>query len=218
MIHDEINHYIRRHIITMLTYNKTARYRDMRPEHVDSNLYNYHRKELLRLGYIAKNDNEYYLAPKGLRYAELSSVKDLKPRTMPKIVIALVIEDDNGRIACWPKPVQPFIGTYMVPNTKVRFESQSIHAEMTRLAHDIGISARSMHFRGICELVATKGGEQIVHTMFHVFHKSSSKLPTHAHVEWVDIAACDNVAPGLTSIISLTRDEMIRYVVHHHKS
>lgn len=49
-----IDHHIQKHIMSVLTKNKFARFSDMKPRDVDSNLYAYHLKLLLRKRFVEK--------------------------------------------------------------------------------------------------------------------------------------------------------------------
>ena len=49
-----INHHIQLHILSMLIHQEFARFRDMRPKNVDTNLYSYHLKLLIKQGLVAK--------------------------------------------------------------------------------------------------------------------------------------------------------------------
>lgn len=62
-------HYIKQYILDKLVFAEYLRNRDMRPPGVESNLYQYHLKELLKDGYIKKLETGYTLSKKGLQYA-----------------------------------------------------------------------------------------------------------------------------------------------------
>ena len=49
-----IEHHIQKHILSVLMHTKFARFRDMRPPKVDTNLYSYHLKLLIKSGFVQK--------------------------------------------------------------------------------------------------------------------------------------------------------------------
>ena len=51
---DTINHHIQRRILSVLCYRKMARFRDLRPPRVDTNLFSYHLKVLIRHQLVQK--------------------------------------------------------------------------------------------------------------------------------------------------------------------
>ena len=68
----EITHHIQKSILKYLTKQQTARYSQMRPPKVDSNLYAYHLKSLLKTGFIIKNNKGQTLSTeKFLNVSEL---------------------------------------------------------------------------------------------------------------------------------------------------
>ena len=58
---DTITHHIQKYIIGVLIHQKYARFRDLKPPRVDSNLYSYHLKKLLKQKIIQKIANPYTL-------------------------------------------------------------------------------------------------------------------------------------------------------------
>ena len=81
----EITHHIQKSILKYLTKQQTARYSQMRPPKVDSNLYAYHLKSLLKTGFIIKNNKDYSLSPSGLNYVETVSLDKFQIHSQPKI-------------------------------------------------------------------------------------------------------------------------------------
>ena len=49
-----LSHHIERKIIHVLMFTEYARFTDLRPKGVDSNLFSYHLKLLMQRGYVAK--------------------------------------------------------------------------------------------------------------------------------------------------------------------
>lgn len=103
-------HYIQLHILDKLSQAKTLRNKDMRPPRVESNLYQYHLKQLLFFGYVAKVDGFYTLANKGLAYAARHSTTLKKERSQPQVLTILFVINQNGQVLIRIKHRQPFIG------------------------------------------------------------------------------------------------------------
>ena len=88
-----INHHIQKHIIGVLYRQKYARFRDLRPPKVDTNLYSYHLKKLISQGIVRKIVQGYTLDKKGLLYSDRVSQENMTVRTQPKIVTMLVVQN-----------------------------------------------------------------------------------------------------------------------------
>lgn len=95
---DTINHHIQRRILSVLCYRKVARFRDLRPPRVDTNLFSYHLKVLLQHRLVQKVPGGYSLAPRGLAYVDRVSTDTMLARTQPKVVTMLVVQNSNGNV------------------------------------------------------------------------------------------------------------------------
>lgn len=125
-------HFIRKHILRVLSLSKWARFRDMKPKNVDSNLYNYHLKQLIKEGYIEHHPTKgYRLSPYGLRFVNQISMEVFEPRWQPKIMTVLVCRQDDS-VLLWKKYKQPYIGTWALPGGKMHYEDESIEAAAIR--------------------------------------------------------------------------------------
>ena len=110
-----ISHHIQKYIIEVLIHQQYARFRDLRPPKIDTNLYSYHLKILQKQGLVTKTDEGYTLTPEGLIYVDRVSLKKLNIRTQPKIVSMLVVQNSNGDVLLLRRSKQPYINTW-TPN------------------------------------------------------------------------------------------------------
>ena len=163
-------HYIDRHMLKVLTQAKTARYSELRPPGVDSNLFNYHRKVLLEKDFIQKTaDNAYTLTPRGLRYAESASISNMRTRLMPKVCVSFVLKNHKGEIAFLDKTIQPFVGKVNLPNGKLHFDDVSAELGAKRTLSEIALGPIELSLLGIAEVSVHHSGNQIVHTIHFMY-------------------------------------------------
>lgn len=160
-------HHIDRHILKVLTFQKSARYRDMRPPNTDSNLFNYHRKTLLKQGYIVQNsDNSYSLGSKGYRLAEKATFEDLRVRERPKLAVVYLLLNEKGELAAWDKAVQPYIDTLNLPNGKMRLEDASVSEAAERMLLELVPEAEfKLDLVGVADVCVLQRDEVITHTV-----------------------------------------------------
>lgn len=205
-MNDEPSHVIDRHIIKVLTYVKSARYRDLRPENVDSNLFNYHRKMMIKDGYIRQNSKGLYeLSEKGLRFVERVSVDTIRIKPRPKLIVTFLLLNKQGELAMWQKPVQPFIGTINLPNGKVRFEDENTLESARRLlAKFYSDDIVSLQFRGVAEVAVYRSGIMLSHT-YHmvVVGIINPKHVTNTLIEWIapNLLLKQDTTPGVMEIV-----------------
>lgn len=205
-MHDELTHEIDRHILKVLTFAKSARYRDLRPDHIDSNLFNYHRKVMIKDGYIRRNaEGLYELSEKGLQFVERAPIDAVRVKLQPKLAVIFLLLNKQGKLAVWQKPVQPFIGTTNLPNGKVRFEDENTLSSARRLlAKFYSDDSVSLQLRGIAEVAVYQSDILLSHTCrMVVVGLVDPKYITTESIEWVAPNALlkADTTPGVIEIV-----------------
>ncbi len=201
-------HPIEHEILRILAFRKTARYRDMRPQGVDSNLFNYHRRVLVREGFIEKAPNaEYQLAVRGLKFIESTALGSLKSGYQPKLSIAFLLSDSQGRIAVWNKQAQPFIGMVHMPNCKLQYDDVTARDGAFRILREItSEEGVAINLKGIAEVSVRQHGELLSHTMYVIAQAViSPMLVTNKAIYWIEADGCDQY-PFVPGIYELCRD------------
>jgi 8-oxo-dGTP pyrophosphatase MutT (NUDIX family) len=112
-------HNVQYSILTLLMTNKVLRFSELRPNRVDSNLFQYHLKKLITDGYIEKVSGGYTLSARGLNYADRHSSSLKAERSQPKIIAIVIVLNAKGEVLVLQKPQQPWLDTYHLPAGKV---------------------------------------------------------------------------------------------------
>ena len=130
-------HWIQYHTLDLLINSASCRFSELRPENVDSNLFQWHLKHLIKQGYVTKLPNRegYELAPRGLHFADRLSRKLKTERRQAKIVTIIVLRNSKGQLLLHVDNRQPFIGTARFPAGKVH-EGESLEAAARREARE----------------------------------------------------------------------------------
>lgn len=163
-------HHIRKHILKTLMHAKWARFRDMRPPKVDSNVYSYHLRELQKEGLVEKGEHGYRLSPAGLFYVNKISMVNLELRLQPKIITMMVIVNQEGKHLLYPKVKQPFIGKLMLPFGKVHLDDASMEAAARReMQEKVGFVPAVMRHAGDCHIQARILGQPVWNVLAYVF-------------------------------------------------
>ena len=200
-------HYVRKHILRTLSLTKWARFRDMRPKNVDSNLYNYHLKELVREGYVERNEEHgYRLSPYGLRFVNQISMEAFEPRWQPKIMTVLVCKQGD-ELLLWKKFKQPYIDTWTWPGGKMHYEDLTVKDAAIRdiLFYSSRIPADLRHV-GLFGYRVFINNELISYSFVHVF---TGTLMSRDFIldrpQWVDRRQLPSlkVSPGVIDILEL---------------
>lgn len=161
-------HYIQNKILHSLTLTDTARYAQLKPLGIESNLFIYHLKSTIRDRLVVKNaDGSYSLSPEGLAYADKVSMSTYKLRAQPKIVNLLACTDGRGRWLLYKRKHQPFIGLSGFPYGKLHLGETITQSSERELKEKTNLSATLTH-RGDVYITVYQGDNLLIHTLFHV--------------------------------------------------
>src|ERR1700712_4828652 len=113
-----ITHHIQRSILDVLMFHEIARFRDLRPPKVDTNLFSYHLKIMIKNKIVEKVTDGYTLSTAGLAYVDRVSSLSKAVRVQPKIITMFVVQNSDGDILLWKRKRQPFINAWTLPYGK----------------------------------------------------------------------------------------------------
>lgn len=166
---ESVDHHIQKHIIDVLMYAETARFRDLRLPRVDTNLFTYHLNVLLKRGMLEKVSGGYCLSKKGMAYVDRVSAPKKTIRTQPKIVTMLLVQNSNGDVLLQKRTKQPYINTWTLPYGKLHIEDESVEAAAGREAFEkLGLQRQPLKHIGDCYIRVKAGDEVVSSTMVHV--------------------------------------------------
>lgn len=181
-----IEHHIQRHIVSVLMYQKVARFRDMRPKNVDTNLYSYHLKLLIKNNYVQKTDSGYVLGKNGILYVDRVSTSTLKVRTQPKIIVMLVVQNSEGDLLLYHRERQPFAHQWTLPYGKLHLDDETLLAAAHREAREkLHHDNDTIRHSGDCYIRIKDGKETIMSTLAHVFRMEADELELDERQLWV---------------------------------
>ena len=202
-----INHHIQKHIIGVLYRQKYARFRDLRPPKVDTNLYSYHLKKLISQGIVRKIVQGYTLDKKGLLYSDRVSQKNMTVRTQPKIVTMLVVQNHDGDILLLRRNKQPYIDRWTLPYGKVHIDDETIERSALREAEEkLGVHWQNIPHVGDCYIRVYTDREVFTSTIAHVFYIETDDIILSERLQWVRPHKLNNydLAPAVEQIVART--------------
>lgn len=180
-----VNHHIQRHIIDVLTYKEVARFKDLRPSRVDTNLFTYHLNVLLKAKLIEKVENGYTLSKAGLIYIDRVSTENKIIRQQPKIIIMFVVQNSNGDVLLQKKDKQPFIDSWTLPYGKLHIDDQSVISAAKRGAYEkIGLKNQQLTHAGDCYIRVKSNDGIISTTLAHIFKFDRDDIKTGDNIVW----------------------------------
>ncbi len=167
---DEIEHHIEKSILRVLTLQETARFSEMRPSNIDSNLYAYHLKKLVKSKLIDKSGQDYKLSNHGLSYVDRISIDSFKRNTQPKITTSIVVKNNKGEILLTKRTKQPFISKWSLPMGKIHLGERNIAQSASReLQEKTSLIEKELRHIGDCYIRTYDQGFLISSLLTHVF-------------------------------------------------
>jgi len=200
-----ITHHIQKYIIDVLMFQEMARFRDLRPPKVDTNLFSYHLKLLIKNDIVKKTTTGYTLSTNGLAYVDRVSVVSKTVRTQPKIITMLVVQNSEGEVLLWRRKRQPYINAWTLPYGKLHTEDESIEAAVQReLSEKLMLTGQSVRHAGDCYIHVTTQGQQLSTTLAHVFRFERDDIDLRDNLIWVKPhrLAEYKLAPAVEQIIA----------------
>lgn len=202
-----ITHHIQKHIIGVLIHQKYARFRDLRPPGVDTNLYSYHLKVMQKDGWIEKHPEGYILSQEGLAYVDRVSLKKLNIRSQPKIISMLVVQNSDGDVLLLRRTKQPYIDTWTLPYGKTHIDDSSIIEGAKREWREkLGDEPPVITHVGDCYIRVTQGEQVFSTTLAHVFYAESDEVALNEKLEWARPHRLSqyDLAPAVEQIVART--------------
>lgn len=207
MIEQDISHHIQKHILAVLYRQKNARFRDLRKPNVDTNLFSYHLKLLVKGAMVVKTPEGYMLGQKGLAYVDRISEKNMNIRTQPKIVTMMVVQNSEGDVLLQKRAKQPYIDTWTLPYGKLHIDDESTAAAARREAYEkLGLQDAPVEYAGDCYIRVKFGNEILSTTLVHVFRFASDEISETDTIRWArphKLAQYD-LAPAVEQIVART--------------
>lgn len=201
----ELQHHIQKHIITVLMYQATARFSELRPPRTDTNLFSYHLKCLLRDGFIQKNEKEYTLSTKGLAYVDRVSTVTRSIRHQPKIISMLLIQNSDGQVLLQKRRKQPYTDTWTLPYGKVHNEDKSVlQAAQREIKEKLELPPQEVRHAGDCYIRVYIGDDLLSSTLAHIFRLEADEVPLDDARLWVDPLGLSaySLAPAVEKIVA----------------
>jgi len=180
-----VTHHIQKHILDVLMYQKVARFKDLRPPRVDTNLFTYHLNSLVKLGMVGKVEGGYALSTTGLSYVDRVSSENKTIRTQPKIISMLVVQNSEGDILLQRRTKQPYIDTWTLPYGKIHVEDGSAKEAAQREAFEkLGLENQDLEHAGDCYIRVHANEALLSTTLAHVFRFYKDDIKTNDTLVW----------------------------------
>lgn len=204
-------HPIQKHIYTVLHSQRVARFRDLRPKNVDSNLCSYHLSLLRKQGIVERTSDGYRLSQIGMHTFEYLSQNTLTKQ--PKIMTTLVIQNSEGDILLHRRQQQPYLGYWSLPYGGVHHDDASMHEAVSREVREkIGSMPMQLEYAGDAYVRVRQGDGILSSSLTHVFRAYCDDIEQSDDLAWARPHKLGEreLVPGTEEIMTRTffRDAM----------
>lgn len=166
----EAHHFVQRYILDVLRRTEFARFRDLRPDGVDSNAFSYHLTTLKKQGLVDRTDAGYSLTVKGLAYIDRVSAFDTRPRRQPKIMTMTAVTNERGEYLVRYKRTQPMINKITLPAGMLHMDDPTIaDAAVREVFEKTGAVIEKPRHVGDYYMAIRHDGEVIMNSLMHTF-------------------------------------------------
>lgn len=186
-------------------YKEIARFRDLRPPRVDTNLFSYHLNALIKAGMVVKVEGGYRLSNQGLSYVDRVSTEKKTIRSQPKIITMLLVQNSEGDVLLQKRNKQPYINAWTLPYGKLHIEDQSLQAAARREAEEkLGLKDQAVEHAGDCYIRVKTDGEILSTTLAHVFKFNRDDIKTSDDLVWAQPHKLSQyrLAPAVEQIVA----------------
>lgn len=109
---------------------------------LSSDHFNFHIQKLVQENYIEKRaDGEYVLTRVGKEYANRMDTDENVIEKQPKLSVALIIENSEGKFLAQQRLKQPYYGFWGRPTGKIRWGEKLIETAARELMEETGLTA-----------------------------------------------------------------------------
>jgi ADP-ribose pyrophosphatase YjhB (NUDIX family) len=198
-------------ILQKLLYIPSGSYAKLRLKGVESNHFAYHLDQLVKDGYIVKQDKTYRLSRWGITFVDGLSQERMFQREQPRIVTAIDLTTPDGKTLLFRRNFHPYYKLLDLPMGKIHMEETVAAAAERELKEKTGLAGIKLLHRGIAYVEGRQGKAILAKKLYHVFHAEVERelavvTPPHrGECFWADhtlIPACEFV-PGFLQIKAL---------------
>lgn len=209
-------------IMRELLFHPSAGFAQLqKPTGLDSDHFKFHIGRLVELGYLENQGGKYALSIKGKEYANRLDTERHVVEKQPKISVALIIENNEGKILAQQRLKQPFYGYWGRPTGKVSWGETLLEAAARELMEETGITA-DLKVTGFYHKMdyTEDDGKILEDKIFCLVHGTNpqgeliSDMEGH-HNEWLsdeDLLEKEKVFQSITEITDLARKPDVGFI------
>ena len=172
-------HYYQVELIKKLSANPDLNFNSLLIDGLESEHMNYHLKQLLDLGLVAKDNSKYRLSDTGKDYSNLLDEQTDLVEKQPKTSIIIIAQRKNiqGDVEnlLTKRLRQPYLGKVGHLTGKVKFGETLRQAAERELFEETGLIAENFYLERIYHKMRRRGSEWVQDVIFYIFQVTNLK-------------------------------------------
>lgn len=172
-----IDHVIQRDIVKKLTLSGSARFSELKPKNIESNLFMYHLNQLKKRDMVAKNGTTYSLTSVARMYVDRANLEKLVFRVQPKIVSILAIKSSKQNWLLLERTHEPHMNRVGFPSGKLHYGETLEDSAVRELEEKAGLTGVDLTLAGSVAMRFLKGDQVINHTIGNIFTAELASEP-----------------------------------------
>lgn len=199
-------HHIQYKIVAQLMTAPIRRFSELKPDGVESNLFQYHLKHTIKEGYVLKIEGGYTLSSKGLYFADRHSATLKTVREQPKIITIIILRNKNGEVFLHQKQKQPFVNTYHLPAGKIHENESVMSAAYRELYEKTGLESIELGYHTTVHVRIHQDGELVSEYIGFIYQGVTEREIEHGL--WINRSQNHKIrlAPSVGEILNLGDD------------
>lgn len=197
------------YILDRLRFEQPLSYSQMLPRDIESSLFQYHLKALLKDELIQKTDRGIYeLTQKGYAALEYMSVNH-DSVLMPK-VITFTLLTQNKEYLLYRKPKEPYRHLLELVGGKIHVGERAELAAQRDIKEKTNLDIEPPQFCGVANIIVRSQNYVLTHMIAYIFTAeiTASTTELSEHIVWVhDIDNRDDLAPSTLPLIQAIQHE-----------
>jgi ADP-ribose pyrophosphatase YjhB (NUDIX family) len=161
-------------------WEKGARYSELRSEGVENDLFNYHLQQLVKNGWLKKEEGSYLLTVKGKRLVTNIDEEDKQNPPSFKVSVYMCAVDapsgaSQGKILLYRRLKHPQYGYVGLPSGKIRFWENILETAKREFKEETNLEAEFQVIGNLRQIRRNEKGEVREDGVFYVCFADSVK-------------------------------------------
>lgn len=163
-------HDVQFHVINQLLHHRRRRFSELKVKNLESSLFQYHLKHLIKQGLVEKTpDGKYQLSPRGIYFVDRLSLTTKSPRPQPKLTTTVALKNKRGEFLLHQEHRQPYIDTWRFPAGKIHENERLVDAAAREIHEKFDLEIDNLRPAGAVHLRTFEHDELTIENYTFIF-------------------------------------------------